>query len=363
MKILHVSTPSSWRGGEQQAAYLAIALKASGIDQIVLCPDRSVLSTKMKSADIPVETFASRGLLNIALAHHIAKLCRNKNLDIIHCHDSHAHTAAVISVSIFNNTTPIIVSRRVDFPVSGNIISKWKYNHPSVRRILCVSEMIKTITAPAIKDSSKLTVVYSGIDLSRYNTPALDRKLINELNLSPAVRLVGNISALADHKDYPTFLMTAAAICKEHNDIHFIIAGKGPEEEKINSIIQAQNLGNKVHLLGFREDVVSVMQSLDVFLMTSVTEGLGTIVLEAFAAGIPVVATRAGGIPEMVADGVTGLIADPGDVSALKNATLRILNDPTLRNQLTENAKKRVKDFSFQATAEKTLAVYCQVRK
>ncbi|MBP7239625.1 MAG: glycosyltransferase family 4 protein [Saprospiraceae bacterium] len=358
MTILHVSTPTSWRGGEQQAAYLAIALKASGIDQIVLCPDRSVLATRMQEAGIPVETFASRGLLNLNLAQHIAKLCRKKNIDIIHCHDSHAHSAAVISASVFNNPTPIVVSRRVDFPVSGNFMSRWKYNHPSVRRILCVSEMIRTITAPAIKDASKLTVVYSGIDLSRYDLPSVERKLIGELNLSPSVRLVGNISALADHKDYPTFLQTAAAICKEHDNIHFIIAGKGPEEEKIKSIIRDQNLGDKVHLLGFRDDVVQVMQSLDVFLMTSITEGLGTIVLDAFAAGVPVVATCAGGIPEMVVDGVTGLLADPRDVVALKDATLRILNDPALTKQLTDNANERVKDFSFQATAEKTLKIY-----
>ena len=361
MKILHVSTPTSWRGGEQQVAYLAISLKASGIDQVVLCPDQSVLSTRMKAADIPVETFASRGLLDLSLARLIAQLCRNKKVDIIHCHDSHAHSAAVISATVFNNLTPIIVSRRVDFPVSGNFMSRWKYNHPAVRRILCVSEMIRTITAPAIKDASKLTVVYSGIDLSRYDLPSGDRKLIGELNLSPSVRLVGNISALADHKDYPTFLQTAAAICKEHADIHFIIVGKGPEEEKIKSIIRDHNLMDKVHVLGFRDDVVQVMQSLDVFLMTSITEGLGTIVLDAFAARVPVVATRAGGIPEMVEDGVTGLLADPRDVDALKDATLRILNDPALRKQFTDNAKERVKDFSFQATAAKTLEVYCEV--
>jgi glycosyltransferase involved in cell wall biosynthesis len=356
--ILHVSTPTTWRGGEQQAAYLTIALKVSGIIQIVLCPDQSALSAKMKAAAIPVESFSSRGLLYIKLARHIAKLCKEKQIDIIHCHDSHAHSAAVISASLFNNPTPIIVSRRVDFPVSSNFLSGWKYNHPSVKRIICVSEMIKTITAPTIKDPSRLAVVYSGIDLTRYKTLNTDRKLIAELNLDPSVRLVGNISALADHKDYPTFLHTAAAICKEKDDIHFIIAGNGPEEEKIKSIILEQNLSDKVHLLGFRDDVVQVMQSLDVFLMTSITEGLGTIVLDAFAAGIPVVATRAGGIPEMVVDGVTGLLADPGDVCGLNNATLRILNNPDLRNDLIENGKERVKDFSFQATAEKTLEIY-----
>jgi len=316
----------------------------------------------MKAAGVTVKTFPSRGILDIQLAKHIATLCKQEKMDIVHCHDSHAHSAAVIAASFFNNSSPIIVSRRVDFPVSGNLLSKWKYNHPAVKRILCVSKKIKTITAPALKNPSKLTVVYSGIDLSRFNSTGTDRKLINELNLSTNTKLVGNISALADHKDYPTFLATAAAICKEHDDIHFIIAGKGPEEAKIKSIILEQKLGDKVHLIGFRDDVVQVMQSLDVFLITSVTEGLGTIVLDAFAAGAPVVATRAGGIPEMVEDGVTGLLADTRDVNGLTQATLRILNDPSLRMKLIENAKARVQDFSFQATAQKTLEIYREVQ-
>jgi len=361
VNILHVSTPTTWRGGEQQAAYLAIALKMSGINQLVLCPAESVLSAKMKEAHIPVSTYSSRGLLNLKLARRITTLCGENKFDIIHCHDSHAHSAAVLSAAVFNNKVPMIVSRRVDFPVSGNFLSRWKYNHPAVKKILCVSEMIRTITAPAIKDPSKLMVIYSGIDLSRYNTPATDRKLITELHLSPSVRLVGNISALADHKDYPTFLNTAADLCKEYNDIHFIIAGKGPEEEKIRAMIRELKLHEKVHMLGFRQDVVSVMQSLDVFLMTSATEGLGTIILDAFAAGIPVVATRAGGIPEMVEDGVTGLLAEPGDVTALKNAVLRVLNESASAQRLITNARLRVQDFSYESTAERTLKVYSAV--
>ena len=359
MNILHVSTPTSWRGGEQQVAYLAIALKALGIAQTVLCPENSILAARMKAADIQVQTFPSRGVLDIKQAKRIASLCKEEKMDIVHCHDSHAHSAAVIAATFFNNMfTPIIVSRRVDFPVSGNFLSKWKYNHPAIKRILCVSEMIKTITAPALKDSSKLAVVYSGIDLSRYDGSENDRKLISELNLLTNTILVGNISALADHKDYPTFLATAAAVCSERNDIHFIIAGKGPEEQKIKAILKDLNLGNKVHLIGFREDVVQVMQSLDVFLITSATEGLGTIILDAFAAGVPVVATRAGGIPEMVEDGMTGLLANTGDVNELKKAVLRILNDPSLKMKLVENAKARVQDFSYQATAQRTLEIY-----
>lgn len=358
MTVLHISTPTSWRGGEQQLAYLATALHAMEIDQVVLCPEGSALSKKMMEAEIPVATFTSRGILDIKLAQRIAGLCKDKKFDLIHGHDSHAHSGAVLSVALFNNKTPIIVSRRVDFAVSGNSFSKWKYNHPSIRKIVCVSKMIADITAPALRDKSILTVVHSGIDLSKYNNAIRDRKLIIELGLPPATKLIGNLSALAEHKDYPTFLRTAQAVLREDPSLHFIIAGTGPDEKKIKGLAKKLNLTDHIHFLGFREDIIDIMLSLDVFLITSATEGLGTIIIEAFAAGIPVVATRAGGIPELVTDQETGLLADVGDVETLKNNVLQIINDQALRSKIMDNATMRMQDFSYQTTASKTLDVY-----
>ncbi len=361
MTVLHVSTAKSWRGGEQQLAYLTTALNEFGVDQVVLCPVESPLSERMLDASIKVTTFKSRGVLDFNLARTIKTLCTSKSFDIIHCHDSHAHSATVLSAYHFGNRTPVVVSRRVDFPVSGNILSKWKYNHPCIHRMICVSEAIRSISAPAIKDTSKLTVVHSGIDLSKYQKQTGYRKLKEELSLNDSNKIVGNLSALADHKDYPTFLRTASEVIKSDPSVHFIIAGTGPEEKRIKKIIRDLKIEDHVHLLGFRDDVVEVMQSLDVFLITSVTEGLGTIVLEAFAAGVPVVATRAGGIPEMVEDEVTGLLTQPGDADSLAKATLRLLQDPALSQQLALNASNRVKDFSFQETARRTLAIYQEV--
>lgn len=358
MTILHVSTPLSWRGGEQQVAYLATALQSMGIDQVVLCPQGSILAARLMEASVPVATFEKRGLFDFELARSIFRLSKRKSFDIIHCHDSHAHSAAVLAAAHYGVKAPVIISRRVDFPVSSNPLSRWKYNHPSIRRIICVSQTISDITAPAIRDKSKLAVVHSGIDLHKYDQHSGARKLISELGLNEKAKIVGNLSALADHKDYPTYIRTAAKVIAIDPSVHFIIAGKGNEESRITKMISDLNLNANVHMLGFRDDIVDVMQSLDVFLITSVTEGLGTIVLEAFAAGVPVVATRAGGIPEMVEDGVTGLLAPIGDADTLAAATMRILNDPGLGNQLAHHASNKVQEFSYQATAEKTLMIY-----
>lgn len=363
MKVLQVSTPKSWRGGEQQAAYLARALKEMKVDVFMMTPLHSALSSHMLEEGIPVINFEARGFLDLILAKKIAKVCVEENFDVVHTHDSHAHSAAVLSAAVFGNKTPVVVSRRVDFAVSSNLFSKWKYNHASIKKIICVSEMILKITAPAIHNRNKLTVVHSGINTDQYNFIPNGNLLKEELNLSPNTLLVGNLSALADHKDFPTFLNVARRVIDENPRVHFVIAGSGDERDFIEKFIEENKLSSRIHLLGFRKDVKQVMKSLDVFLITSKTEGLGTIVLEAFAAGIPVVATRAGGIPELVIDQVTGLLKEIGDVEGLTNAVHQILLDHELRMNLINNAKTKVQAFSFLVTAQKTLSIYQEIVK
>lgn len=359
MNVLHVSTPSSWRGGEQQVAYLVEALQAEGIRQWVLTPEGSELSRRINIAQEQICIYGKRGLLNLALASRIAGICRDHSIDLIHTHDSQAHSAAVVSAAVFGMRCPVVVSRRVDFAVSSNPFSRWKYNHPAVRRILCVSEEIERITKPAIRNTSVLEVVHSGIDLERYARPveqAFD--LRRELGLDPNTPLVGNLSALADHKDYPTWIRTARRLSRLEPNMRFIIAGTGPDEQLIRDQILQAGLQDTVFLLGFRKDVERLMQSLNVFLITSKTEGLGTIVLEALAAGVPVVATRAGGIPEMIIDGETGLLAPIGDDNTLAQSVLRIFTDTALRETLVAGGRKKAATFSFRNTAAKTLQAY-----
>ena len=363
MKVLHVSTPMSWRGGEQQAAYLARALKEMKVEVSMLTPLNSALSMRMLEDGTTVINFESRGVLDLSLAKKIAKVCKEQKFDIIHTHDSHAHSAAVLSAAVFSNNTPIVVSRRVDFAVSPNLFSKWKYNHTSIKKIICVSEMIFKITEPSINYKEKLTVVHSGINIANYNFSSESNLLKEELNLPQEVLLVGNLSALADHKDFPTFLKVAKEVIDANPLVHFIIAGSGDGKSLIDKFIEENNLSSRIHLLGFRKDITKVMKSLDVFLITSKTEGLGTIVLESFAAEIPVVATRAGGIPELVMDGITGLVVEVGDVSGLTHAVQKVLANHELRSELIRNAKIKVQGFSFQATAQKTLSIYQEIIK
>ena len=141
----------------------------------------------------------------------------------------------------------------------------------------------------------------------------------------------------------------------------FLAIGDGPSRKQVEEEIAKNNLEDHVLLLGFRDDVVSLLPELDVFLITSKTEGLGTSILDAQVARIPIVATRAGGIVEIVKHEVNGLVADVADSKQLAAHVIRLLNDRTFAQKLVEAGADMVKSFSKGMTAQKTKAVYNRV--
>lgn len=359
MKVLHISTATGWRGGEQQATYLITELQQLNVACMLLCPQDSEIQ---KRASCPqVFTFRKKGSLNFSLAGQIKKICIANQISLIHTHDSHAHTAAFISAWLFGNKTPVIISRRVDFAVSGNFFSGMKYNHPCIKKIICVSAAIQKLTAPAIRDKSKLSVVHSGIDKNKFNLQQIKNKLRSEFNLSNDSILVGNVSALADHKDLFTFIAAAEKINAAMPEVRFFLIGEGPERAALQAEVKNKKLEQVLFFTGFRKDVAEILPELDIFLMTSKTEGLGTTLLDAFAAKVAVVATNAGGISEIVQDGFTGLISDVGDAENLSRQVIKLIENKELKNRLTDNAFKFVDGFTYSTTAKKTLQIYKEV--
>ncbi len=361
MTIIHISTKQSWRGGEQQIAYLVSELKEQGVDQIVMTPKKSKLADFCKKNNIEISNFTKYSGINISAAIKLHKLCNKYEKPIIHAHDSHAHTTAYLSSLLAGNKTPQIISRRVDFPVQNNLFSRKKYNNPHIKKIICVSEKIKEITAPSIKNKDVLSVVYSGIDLNKFANCSNKKILRKYFNIPDENVIVGNIAALAPHKDYFTFVDTAEIVLKTHPSTTFLIIGQGSEKQNIAEYIFEKGLQDSIFFTGFRTDIQDILPELDVFLMTSETEGLGTSILDAFACEVPVVVTRAGGIPEIVKDNETGLLGEIKNPQQLADKVLLLINNNILKKKLVKRAKKEILNFTRQNTARKTMEEYQKV--
>ena len=358
LRVLHLSTPRSWRGGEQQAAYLLQGLRLQGVESLVLCPEGAALAVYCSRHAFQLETFPGFGPPGLTAARLCARLAASGHFDCIHTHDARAHSAAVLAAVLFGMRQPIIVSRRVDFPLRSGFMTQWKYRHKQVCAIVCVSQAIREVVRASLQSEKRLEVVYSGVDLQRFGAGS-DGRLRRELQIDPDVPLIANVAATAPHKDYPTFIRTAERLVKQGIKAHFVIIGDGPDRAALQASVDAMpDLRGRLTFTGFRDDIERILPELDVFLITSRTEGLGTSILDAFAAGVPVVATRAGGIPELVRHESTGLSAPVADDAALAGQVARLLHAPDLRATLIKQARVFVQDFDWRKTAAATLEIY-----
>ncbi|MCB9240622.1 MAG: glycosyltransferase family 4 protein [Flavobacteriales bacterium] len=359
LRILHVSSPLSWRGGEQQVHYLYTNLMKMGCIQRVFCPVGSELSKRVAADD--VIPYKKRSGFDVWAARKLTGSIKHYQPDVIHAHDAHAHTTAVLAATLFGMSTPVILSRRVDFHVGRSWFSRFKYTHQSIRAIVCVSQAIEEMVRTDLDSPSHpfITTVHSGVDLGRFDH-INKGKLRSELGIDDDVFLVGNVAALADHKDYPTFLRTAQQL-QDERDIRFVIIGTGPMEEEIKQMAVELNVTDRVTFLGFRTDLQALFADLDVFLFPSKTEGLGTSVLDALGYGVPVVATRAGGIPEIIDHDVNGLLADVGDHEQLAHFIQQLKADAAKRTDLIRAGREKLKQFSHEQTAQNTFGIYQKI--
>lgn len=359
MKILHLSSEKSWRGGEQQMAYLIEELNLLGVDSHVAARKDSAFEKWCIDHKIPLLSIPFKNDFDISSALKVKKYCKKNRFDIIHMHSSRSHSIAVLANTL-GNSTPMILARRVDFLLKKNFFSKKKYNHSAIKKIICVSNKIKDIVIESTGHAERCVTVYDGVDLHRFDGMGVKGKIRKELGISDEYKLIGNIAAIAPHKDYSTFLDTVKILSGKIK-AKYLIAGEGPLREQIEKRIEELNLQKDVFVLGFRNDIANVFADLDVLLYTSKEEGLGSTLLDAMAYELPIVATEGGGIPEIVINEFNGLTTNIQDSEKLSEQVLRILNNNALREKLIANAKEFVKNFSKQEMAKKTLEVYRSV--
>jgi glycosyltransferase involved in cell wall biosynthesis len=354
---LHIDTARTWRGGQQQTLLTVLGLRARGHRAILIAhSDGELFRRAAEGSDlIPL---APKGDVDLAAAWKLSRLIRQWKPAIVHAHDPHAVSMAGLALS-FGAPSPrpkTIASRRVDFHLQGHSFSQWKYRQ--VDGFIAASGAIRDILVSDGIDRSRIVVVHDGIDVERIERlPAID--IHAEYWLPHGAPVVANVGALVGHKGQRYLVDATALVMREVPDVHVVIFGEGELRAPLEKQIRHLGLEKRVLLPGFREDVLSLVKSADLFVMSSVTEGLGSAVLDAMAMGLAVVGTRAGGIPEAVVSGTTGLIVEPGEPRPLADAIVRLLTGPDLRRRYGEAGRRRVDElFGVDRLIEGTLAAY-----
>jgi len=354
LKILHISTEKSWRGGEQQIAYLIENLPDDEVESIVFVLKNSAFHNYLKDKNFEFITYSLNSVYRLKNSRLLNQTVKKFKIDYIHAHTSKAHTLAFLRNCIFE-TSKVIVSRRVDFVPKMTLLSKMKYRHPSIVKYVCVSKAIEKIMQSVLKQSSKTCTVYSGIDLEKWKQPLSEDYLRNKYRIKVSHKVVGNIAAIEAHKDLSTFVKVANEL---RNEAYvFFIVGEGSLKKQISAQIKALKLDNVI-LTGFQKNIKQILLSFDIFLFTSNKEGLGTSLLDAMASKRPIVTTEAGGIGELVQHNKNGLTANRGNYKKLAQNIRLLSQKPELKQQIIENAAQKVKEFSAQKMAFNMLEIY-----
>jgi glycosyltransferase involved in cell wall biosynthesis len=319
-------------------------------------PD-SPLFEKAKGEELPAVPLRTRGDADLRAVLRLAAAMKRRRCRLAHFHD--AHSLAVGSAAAALARVPIrILSRRVDFPIRNNALSKKKYTR-NIDRIIAISEGVRRVLLESGIDSKLITVVPSGIDFTPFEEAVESDHLHRELGFERDDFLVGIVAHLADHKGHTYLIRATQALKRRAPRIKVVIVGDGPLRWDLDRQAREDGVADMVFFLGFREDVPRILGSLDLFVLSSKLEGMGTSIMDAMASRLPVVATRVGGIPEVVADGRTGLLVPPEDPEALAAAILRLYQDRALARRLGEAGYQVVHEkFSAQSMAGRIIREY-----
>jgi glycosyltransferase involved in cell wall biosynthesis len=360
MFSLHIDTARTWRGGQNQVLVTVMGLRALGHRTMLVAHPNGELRRRAKEG-LDLLPLAPRMEMDLNAAWRLSRIVKQLRPDVLHAHDPHGVAMAALALSMSTQLAkpPLVASRRVDFHLRGSSLSRWKYRQ--VDCFVCASAAIRKMLIGDGVPEVRAVTVHEGIDLEHVQSaPAAD--LHADLWLPHHAPIVGNVAALVPHKGQRHLIESAMLVLPKVPDARFVIAGEGELRPALERQIREHHLEKHVLLAGFRPDVLSLHKAFDIFVMSSLTEGLGTSLLDAMACGKPIVATAAGGIPEVVVDGETGFLVAPRDHEGMARAIVALLKDEDLRRRMGEAGRTRARvHFSAERMVQDTLRVYQRV--
>ncbi len=362
LAVLHVDPERGLGGGERQVLGLVDHLQQAGVRQTVAAHPDGRLAPLIAQLGVGVAPLAIRNHLDVLAARRLSGLLARERYDILHFHTARAHAMAAFlgAGRGFSRGIARVVTRRMDYRLRGGWYTRRLYNH-EVQAVVAISEGVRAMLIESGVAPARISVVPSGVEADRFAPSAEARTRVRRQYAAPddaCVLIV--VGALAVRKGHDVLLDALARL----GDPTLVVwcAGAGAARAALEAQRATLGLDAQVRFLGRVDDVAGLLAGADVMVMPSRQEGLGVAALEAMAAGLPVIASRVGGLPEAVVDGDTGLLVPADDAAALAAAIARLAGNRDLRRRLGAAGAARVRTrFTMGAMAAATLAVYRRV--
>lgn len=367
--ILHIDSEATWRGGQNQVLLLIEGMhrlqSATGLTPALACLQGSALAKKARQMGLAQIVELPRPFLSFSNLRLLRRLCKSWGVALVDAHSSKAHSLALM-LNMLRPQLKVVIHRRVDY--LPGFWSRAKYRASGIDLWIAISESIGRILVEKVGiEAERCCVVRSAIDVAYYQgiSPRQAREaLCQDFSLAMEVPILISAGAFTPQKRFDILMQSLATLHRLEPQMPWqaVLFGEGPQLASLRQLCRELQLEQRVCLPGFVEDPRRYLPGADIFVLSSEYEGLGTILLEAAAAGLPTIATAVGGIPEILMPGKTGILVPPQSSSDLAQAMIYLLRDRPVRLQMGAAARAQVTDkFSLQAMIHGNLAAYARL--
>ncbi|MCU7840362.1 MAG: glycosyltransferase family 4 protein [Candidatus Thiodiazotropha sp. (ex Troendleina suluensis)] len=355
MKVLHVEAGMHLYGGARQVVYLLSGLQQQGVESILVCPNGSAVGQAASETGIVVQETPMGGDLDLALIWRLRRIIQQQKPDLVHLHSRRgADILGGLAARLCGVNS--VLSRRVDNP-EPPLVVKWKYR--LYDRVIAISQGIAEVLRQEGLATQKLECVRSAVDVEAFQQSCDMNGFRKLFGLADDALVMGVVAQLIPRKGHRYLLQAMQQLVRDFPMLRLLIFGKGPLKTELEGQIVAMNLQQHVIMAGFRKDLPNILPCLDLLVHPALMEGLGIALLQGASAGLPIVAVDAGGMPEVVEDGVNGFLVPGGSVEALGDALSQLLANETLRRQMGESGREKMRrSFSVEQMVEGNLQVY-----
>ena len=354
LRILHSEAATGWGGQEQYIHRMMLAMRDRGHHLEAVCQPHARLAERLRQEGFTVHTLLMDGFVNYTRGvPRIRRILREGRFDVLNTHSRRDTMLAGVAGRLAG--TPLIVRTRHLANKPGSLLSYTIVPH----RVTTASDFVRQGLIERGVPEGHVATVYPAVELPPLTGSSTLRK---ELKLAPNDIVVGCVAVMRALKGHRELIDAMAPLIAQRPNLHLVLVGGGsPLFEEIQAYVAARGMSKRVHLLGMRNDVPNLLEGFDIFALATRKEASGTVFVEAGAAGLPVVGTRVDGVPEMMKEGVSGILVPLDDIPALTEAIDRLVEDPELRRRMGQAGLEFCRHsghFSLQAMVQRIESAY-----
>ena len=368
-RVLLLTDSDVFAGTERHILELAEGLRQCGVAVTIGCPRPSALAERAAASELPVVVIQKGGAIDMPAIRKLKAMFNAGEVDLVHAHNGRTGLSAAVSATLAGSGACIVTQHFIEpGRLRQNFVQRTirtfahRWTNSRITRFIAISEAVRVgMVSREDARPERITIIPNGISIPKGESTLDATRVRREFGIPAEAPLIVCVARLEREKDIPTLVAAMARVAGEQPTARCLIVGEGSARRELERQLTRTRLEKTVILTGFRPDSISFIDAADVFVLPSLAEPFGLVILEAMALGKPVIAANAGGPREIVLHGETGLLVEPSQPDDMAAGLVRLIGDPVTRNRMGERGRLRFfEKYTTLQMARATLGVYEQ---